>query len=56
MKKRGSFWSEKEIFRDFRLGKQTQIYDLSLFTQRPTQSCSSLLEFDHRYFPTMSPA
>ena len=32
MKERGRFWSEKEIFRDFRLGKQTQIYDLSLFT------------------------
>ena len=32
MKERGRFWFEKEIFRDFRLGKQTHIYDLSLFT------------------------
>ena len=39
MKERGRFWSKKESFRDFRLGKQTQIYDLSLpLTSNPIGS------------------
>ena len=39
MKEKGRFWSKKESFRDFRLGKQTQIYDLSLpLTSNPIGS------------------
>ena len=39
MKERGRFWSKKESFRDFHLGKQTQIYDLSLpLTSNPIGS------------------
>ncbi|KAF3961684.1 hypothetical protein CMV_013722 [Castanea mollissima] len=56
MKERRRFWSEKEIFRDFRLGKQTQIYDLLLLnpanplTREPKQrqfGFGSLCGLDH---------